>query len=188
MKKLALASLLLGAAATAQASVWAIPDSGLIGNSGNTSYSFSFNAASAVNGTLAFSLDGYRSLDGAGNGYTDTFWLEINGLNILQGKYAMGGGGINVTDSSPVGATIDLTNTKPNVIDWNGGNVNMIIPIALVSGWNTIKFHYDGLQGMNDEGWGISKGSVSAVPVPAAVWLFGSAIAGFGFIGRRRQA
>lgn len=31
-------------------------------------------------------------------------------------------------------------------------------------------------------------GSVAPVPVPAAVWLFGSALAGMGIIGRRKSA
>jgi len=30
--------------------------------------------------------------------------------------------------------------------------------------------------------------STTAVPAPAAVWLFGSALAGMGIIGRRKQA
>jgi hypothetical protein len=34
----------------------------------------------------------------------------------------------------------------------------------------------------------VSGGSVSAVPIPAAVWLFGSALAGLGWIRRRSQS
>jgi hypothetical protein len=33
----------------------------------------------------------------------------------------------------------------------------------------------------------VTGGSVSAVPIPAAIWLFGSALTGFGFIGKRRS-
>jgi hypothetical protein len=35
-------------------------------------------------------------------------------------------------------------------------------------------------------GWAVRPGQVAAVPVPAAVWLFGSALAGLGVIARRR--
>ena len=41
--------------------------------------------------------------------------------------------------------------------------------------------------GPNEENNGLF-GTVAAVPVPAAVWLFGSALAGFGVFGRRQKA
>jgi len=34
--------------------------------------------------------------------------------------------------------------------------------------------------------WAVVPGNVSAVPIPAAVWLFSSALAGLGIIGRRK--
>ncbi len=34
--------------------------------------------------------------------------------------------------------------------------------------------------------WAVRDGDVSAVPLPAAIWLFGSALAGMGVIGRRK--
>ncbi|OAI11235.1 hypothetical protein A1507_03300 [Methylomonas koyamae] len=36
--------------------------------------------------------------------------------------------------------------------------------------------------------WAVAPGNVSSVPLPAAVWLFGSALAGLGICGRRRTA
>ncbi|MGD0958478.1 MAG: DUF1566 domain-containing protein [Methylomonas sp.] len=49
-----------------------------------------------------------------------------------------------------------------------------------------------GNQGLNGKdgqfyAWAVSPGQVSAVPVSGAVWLFGSAIAGFGMLGRRKS-
>jgi len=35
--------------------------------------------------------------------------------------------------------------------------------------------------------WAVVPGNVAAVPVPAAVWLFGSALAAMGIVGRRRE-
>lgn len=43
-----------------------------------------------------------------------------------------------------------------------------------------------GLGGISGDKFAVSA-QVSAVPVPAAVWLFGSALAGMGVIGRRKQ-
>ena len=37
-------------------------------------------------------------------------------------------------------------------------------------------------------GYAMISGSVSAVPIPAAAWLFGSALLGLGGIGRRKKA
>ncbi len=36
--------------------------------------------------------------------------------------------------------------------------------------------------------WAVAPGNVSSVPLPAAVWLFGSALTGLSFCGRRRAA
>jgi hypothetical protein len=43
----------------------------------------------------------------------------------------------------------------------------------------------DGYPLFNQASWAITP---AAVPVPGAVWLFGSALAGFGFLGKRRVA
>jgi len=41
----------------------------------------------------------------------------------------------------------------------------------------------------SNEGWGLDNVNVSvnSVPIPATVWLFGSAVASVGFVGRRRS-
>ena len=36
--------------------------------------------------------------------------------------------------------------------------------------------------------WAVRSGDVAAVPVPAAIWMFGSGLAGLGFTGRRRSS
>ena len=41
--------------------------------------------------------------------------------------------------------------------------------------------HLAGYQGLSDEGWGINSASVTTTPIPAAIWLTGSALAGLGF-------
>lgn len=76
---------------------------------------------------------------------------------------------------------------------WQNGNltdISTLLPFGLIL--NTVS-------GINDNGViygralsnGASGGFVltpNAVPVPAAVWLFGSALAGFGVIGRRKRS
>ena len=42
--------------------------------------------------------------------------------------------------------------------------------------------------GVGQETYGIQDLYISAVPLPAAVWLFGSAVIGMGVIGRRKRA
>lgn len=52
-----------------------------------------------------------------------------------------------------------------------------------------LNFSANGLQGLNDESWGLDnvQVDVAPVPVPAAVWLFGSGLIGLlGFAKRRR--
>jgi hypothetical protein len=42
-------------------------------------------------------------------------------------------------------------------------------------------------KGLNGYGWAVRAGDVSAIPVPAAVWLFGSGLVGLVGIARRRK-
>lgn len=52
-----------------------------------------------------------------------------------------------------------------------------------------LNFSASGLQGLADESWGLDNVQVeiSAVPVPAAVWLFGSGLLGLIGLGRRKR-
>ena len=56
-------------------------------------------------GFLSFNLDGFASLDGV-NAYQDDFDLTVNGLQLLNLSYDLGGGGMNVVFANPNGATI----------------------------------------------------------------------------------
>jgi hypothetical protein len=52
-----------------------------------------------------------------------------------------------------------------------------------------LNFSAAGLQGIADESWGLNnvQVEVSAVPVPAAVWLFGSGLLGLIVIARKKK-
>jgi hypothetical protein len=51
-----------------------------------------------------------------------------------------------------------------------------------------LNFGANGLQGIGDESWGLDnvRVEVSAVPVPASVWLFGSGLLGLIGVARRK--
>jgi hypothetical protein len=60
------------------------------------------------------------------------------------------------------------------------GNVNAIKVVGLDNNGSSPGFDLTFIQGL--------EGSVSVVPVPAAVWLFGTALIGFVGLGKRRKA
>ena len=102
------------------------------------------------------------------------------------------------------GTTLDLLNGGSNLnaalyvedINLSGVNNTSLIVSALLGDFN---LYYDKNRAanayLNGLTYGFFSGSghligvdVSAVPLPASVWLFGSALAGLGVIGRRRVA
>lgn len=149
------------------------------------SVNFVFAAGGATSAAVSFTLNGYASLDGADNGYTDVFTLSLNGTDILSGSWNMGGGGNNTLYFAPVGSSISVSSPG----GWAGGTGLFNVPLALISGANTLTLSYSGnYQGLGDEGWGVSDLKVSgAVPEPAS-WAM--LIIGFGVVGaaaRRRK-
>jgi hypothetical protein len=80
----------------------------------------------------------------------------------------------------------DLTGVPGLAIDFGNSlaNVNSIIPLVGFAE----SFCVDSFCSNNTEVLrGITSGTASSVPIPAAVWLFGSALAGLGWM-RRKQA
>ena len=61
----------------------------------------------------------------------------------------------------------------------NGGGT-----IALVAGSSDIEYFNEHI----GESFTIVGGAITAVPIPAAIWLFGSALAGLGWMRRRKTA
>jgi len=91
-------------------------------------------------------------------------WFEKSSVLQITG-YFSGGGSIS-TD-------IALGNFTTYVLNWN--NINSLV--------------FDSLSGAGDQYWGVDNINVSAVPVPAAAWLFGSALLGFfGFSRKKANA
>lgn len=133
-------------------------------------------------GRADFRIRGYASLDGADNGYTDVFTLSHNGVALYSGAFNLGGGGGDVQYFAP--ADSRFAASTPGM--WQGGVVDLSVPIALAAGWNTLSFRYSGnAQGGWDEAWGLDSlkvtgGAAGAVPEPAS-WVM--LITGFGFVG-----
>jgi len=166
-------------------------DAGILGQlyGEGTSATASGVSPGAGTGTLSFDLLGFRSLDGADNGYTDTFTVSINGVDVFTGTFNLGGGGSD-SYSGPTGTTV-TGGTGSTDITWAGGTRTITIPFAILLGSNSITFSYTDLQSFDDEAWGLDNvsvtGEVSPVPLPAALPLLGAALLGVGGLARVRR-
>ena len=181
-------------AATITANVRALGFVGSPGLPSPDSVNWNFSASGGA-ATLTFELAGYNTLDGWNNCCTDIFTLSVNGNSTIVGSYCFGGvgcgGGRDLTLSSPASTSVMVNTPASQTIDFT-------VPINLINGANTITFAYQspnsynggvygnlthlaGYQGLSDEGWGINSASVTTTPIPAAIWLTGSALVGLGF-------
>ena len=160
----------------------------------------SFSGAAGA-AQVAFTLDGYASLDGQ-NFYEDDFTLSLNSSPILSGTFNLGGGGANVVFFAPVGASVNNISGNGMAVTFAGGKVLISTPLNLLAGLNSLTFNYTalpryahaGFQGTGDEGWGLRDIVVTqasgGVPEPASWALM---LTGFGALGavlrrNRRQA
>ncbi len=149
---------------------------------GSLNYSVTSPGASLPKvATLTFDLLGYLSIDGANYCCDDTFQLTINNQLMFSGGFLMGGGGTNFINFIDPGVTILSSNSFGF---FAGGLTQFSVFHTLVSGDNTYQFDYGSMQGLGDEGWGLRFATISAdvssssVPLPTALFLFGTGIAG----------
>jgi len=163
----------------------------------DSSFTLTFNS-SAPTTALSFTLDGYLSLDGH-NSYEDDFTLKLNGTQIFDGTFNLGGGSSTsqaVVISSVGGVTLANPTSNGLGIGWNGGQETFnFSSLALNGVSNTLEFHYEslsgpgfaGFQGLGDEGWGVEQVNVSAVPEPSTWAMMILGFAGVGFMAYRRR-
>jgi len=193
LKAVTAAALLLGASgAAADAAVYNLaPSPGVMPT--NTSLTRTFTTAMGGSGTLDFAIQGYMSLDGV-NFYEDDVSVFLNGTQIFYGSFDLGGGGSNQLFSSNPGTTYSVSPISTGMPTFAGGLLTASVPITLASGFNRVIFTYTslsdaghaGFQGIADEGWGLTSGTVtSAVPEPSTWAMMFIGLLGLGFLMRR---
>jgi hypothetical protein len=151
------------------------------------------NSATTTTANLTFDLLGYLTLDGFNGTYTDLFTLIVNGQEVFYGMFNMGGGGLSVAGGAAPATWSTITNDCAGYCTGNpgqGGSTHVSLPISLVTGENKITFSYSSLanpQGTGDEGWGLARYSVTAVPEPETYAMLLAGLGMVGVIGRRRR-
>lgn len=184
-KKLAIAaalSLSMGFIESAQAdSIYALSEtfqSGATFN-GNVTFDVDFNAI-AVNGVLTgYSTSQTGPVYVAGGSVIDSSVSEsINWVDYVGNNYAAAPLSQNrLDDADPSGF---VSNSLLFTIDFTD---------PAFPSFNTISdLTYNGINTYSSAADALVSGSVAAVPLPAAIWLFGSALTGFIGFSRRKSA
>ncbi|HSW07936.1 PEP-CTERM sorting domain-containing protein [Aquabacterium sp.] len=149
----------------------------------------SFSALAGA-GSLSLQLQGYATLDGD-HFYIDILHITLNGTEVFTATFDLGGGGLDRVLLSPLGATA--------VKDSSTHTVDIVVPLSLAGGSNTLVIAYDsptsfesvgraGPQGLDDEGWGLNSVTVTgAVPEPATALLMFGGLGLVGWLARRRS-
>jgi len=168
-----------------------------------TALSFNVSAALLTNGSFEDGLTGWEC-SGADRCWTNEYFVADHGIRYFSG-YAHGGNAtLSQTIDTIIGVEYDISFAYFSSSDANGqtlqlsvndsiSQVPMYFPGYDVGGWTTynttftadslttdISFLFETAGGV----WQID--NVRVVPIPAAVWLFGSALAGLGWM-RRKQ-
>jgi len=128
----------------------------------------------ALSGAYGNIIDGHDGWVGyAQNGVTFT-----NG----DGDVVANGGAANLSSEVVSGYSVDVsTSASLNLLDLASGYYLIGLGGACPDGLDSCNPTLTGETAFRDYTF-----TVSAVPVPAAIWLFGSAIAGLGFSSRRK--
>jgi hypothetical protein len=122
-------------------------------------FDIAFNSTGGA-GVVAFRIDGFNTLDGGGAGDHDEdhFFLILNGSQVFDGTWDLGGGG-GANFTGPPGSTA----VAPPSIFGQGGHVDISVPLAFLSGANQLRFEYRSEKplGIVDEGWDVRALSVT---------------------------
>ena len=149
-------------------------------NSFSTSFANGFNASlgpgggainvqnDQMNGSATLPADGFTVLAGS------TSSNSLNGYSNPDMQFG-------ILQENAVGQLWD-DELPPDLNDW------ALVTLAAINGpdWRWLDFNIPGVGTFDDQiRWTVTEYSVSEVPVPAAIWLFGSAL--IGFIGFSRR-
>jgi hypothetical protein len=131
---------------------------------------------------------GAITADMVGNTYNFTFDAKLGNIEAPSQAEAF----VKVLKSSDA-SYIELANnvfdSDANLTtDWSGGSISLLVDAGMVGellqlGFNNTATDYDPSAVYYD-----NLNFSTAVPVPAAAWLFGSALVGLAGIGRKRKA
>lgn len=149
--------------------------------------------------SLDFLFAAIDSLDGTGSFPSgDFFNVFVDGMSIFNESFANALTSQIQSYIPPTGVElarmIDLGFSGPGGFytdsAYNLGADPIFSNIAHTASTLTVRFFIEGvgIQDLNDESWAMDNLSVSvtAVPVPAAAWLFGAGLVGLVGVGRRR--
>ena len=126
-----------------------------------------------------------QNYDGAFSTYTYTPWTPCNAYADYSGP---GNGPMTgANECYSLGYTFDDPNRPPN--EAMDSVYNLSFTFAHSADNLALNFSAIGLQGILDESWGLDnvQVAVAPVPIPAAVWLFGSGLLGLIGVARRRK-
>ena len=129
-----------------------------------------------------------QNYDGAFSTYTYTPWTPCNAYADYSGP---GNGPMTgANECYSLGYTFDDPNRPPNEAMDSVYNLSFTFAHDadnLVLNFSATGLQTAGLLGLDDESWGLDNVRVDAVPVPAAVWLFGSGLLGLIGVARRKS-
>lgn len=156
----------------------------------------SWTANASINGSMNWAAANAWAASLNINGITGWRLPEYNcanndsmcvGSELNNMFYNVLGGTFNVPIGTSHNVNYDLFTNIADSGYWTGTE-NISSP-GRVWGLNMTKgVYYSSKTFYNAHAWAVYSGGVSAVPVPAAVWLFGSGLLGLVGIARRKQA
>ncbi len=107
-----------------------------------------------------------------------------------------------ITEMSTLYHELPSSNSNKTGVQVFGTGSNDFINIPFASYWSAYEIgpnlvnvyffsrgtYVTTLESLHVPAWLVHNGNLAPVPIPAAIWLFGSVLAGFGFFGKRKTA
>jgi len=161
--------------------------------------------AVAVGGELAGSLSAFMVTGADTAFFQGKSNSDISGVNTAINLHAQG---INADTATPFSPSVNSTTLVDDADAtlgihgnsagmWNGASFNVDTAYGDMADFNLVTLvtanrKTSAIHGVFDAKWklegdSLTLGSVSAVPVPAAVWMFGSALLGLAGVSRKRK-
>ena len=140
-----------------------------------------------ANNAVDFSLSGFATASSAKLGWDERVTVDIAGNAYLTGgNNANTAGSINLSDANAMGSNPSFPNARGSQFGWgadgaDGADVDSSFTLTGAAAVNGQTTNYR-LQSVTLEL------APTAVPVPAAAWLFASAMVGLVGMGRKRSA